>query len=152
MSLRSTGVCAALLVALVAGCAGRGIRQEPLDKGVFRSFEQPIEQVITIARDALAYYGFDSQSLEATESAAVMLIATTSDNDPYSEGYGEVVRVVIAPESADRVMVRVLTRHRPGQPVLNATDEIFGRRDRQATIDQQVLAEIRIRLEGGSLL
>lgn len=96
------------LVLAVAGCATAGsVRSEPDDMGRAFEFTEACEVLVELVPPTLAELGFRLDSVEPAGPCGVTVVAVK----PVSlASWGEVVRVIVAPDSAGGTLVRVHTR------------------------------------------
>lgn len=99
-----------LLLILVSGCAtAGGLRSEPLDAGISRVFDAPLDETLTASREAVVEAGlrFESAQQVGQDTWVIMAKKETS-----AFSWGELVRVVVRPEPPEATWVSVLTRRR----------------------------------------
>ena len=104
-TLRFLGLC---LAGVLLSCASQsGMREEPLDAGVARSFRGSFAKVLRATRVALENAGLTIEAFEQPNSSTAIILA---DADSSAWSWGELVRVVVIKPRRKRVVVRVFTR------------------------------------------
>lgn len=87
----------------VTACATvRGLRSDPLDEGVARTFSTDVRRAVLASRNAVASTALEIREFRQVDDATWYLIARGA--------YDELVRVVCQQTSDTEVTIRVLTR------------------------------------------
>ena len=102
-----------------------GLKSEPLDAGVARTFVAPYEKVLQAARDATFGAGLSIEGSEQIDSTTTVMIAKRGAS---GWTWGELVRVVVQQGDSGGVTVRVLGKRKLATNVTardNYSDAIF---------------------------
>lgn len=98
------------LVILASACATTGgLKQEPLDQGVSRTFTGNYDTILKAARDATVAAGLHLESVDKVDDHTWTLVGK---KDASAWSWGELVRVVVQQTAADTTTVRIISKKR----------------------------------------
>ena len=102
-------VCFLSLLALTACATTGGLKQEPLDQGVTRTFAGNYDTILKAARDATVATGLHLESVDKVDDRTWTLVGK---KDASAWSWGEMVRVVVQQTAPDSTTVRVISKKR----------------------------------------
>jgi hypothetical protein len=93
-----------------SACATSGaLRQEPLDRGVSRTFIGKYDMILNAARDATVAAGLHLESVDKVDDHTWALLGK---KDASAWSAGELVRVVVQQTGPDSTAVRIISKKR----------------------------------------
>lgn len=98
------------ILLVLAGCASAGsVQNAPLHAGIGRTFEAGFDKTLAAAREAAVETGLQIESASQVDQDTWMIIGKKATS---AFSWGELVRVVVIRDSAERTTVRVHSARR----------------------------------------
>ena len=106
--LRVAFITSLLMVSTACATTG-GLKQEPLDQGVTRTFGGNYDTILKAARDATVASGLHLESVDKVDDRTWTLVGK---KDASAWSWGELVRVVVQQTAPDSTTVRIISKKR----------------------------------------
>ncbi len=98
-----------LALGLAACSTMGGMRTEPMDAGIARSYSTDLGTAVAATRNALIGSALDIDDVEQVNAQTWMFLAKRNTSE---WSHGELIRVIVEQTGADVVAVRVLSKRR----------------------------------------
>jgi hypothetical protein len=122
-----------VLAILLTACATTsGMRRQPVDAGIARTFNAPFERVVAACRNAMVHVEIEVKTAEQVNDTTLMIIG---DKGVSTFSAGEKVRIVVQETAKDRSEVRIITKRR-------LATNIFAKGDWSEDLFEQIQQEL----------